>query len=208
MKYMQLLFSFLSVLFCTISNAQESSVKLYTNFHLFKSNPMPTGLGDYYDELTSNQLSLAFRKISQRDWVHELEGAYLSTDLGFAKSKGYNIRYSLGRYLWKSKNERIRLLLSGASRVFYNRLSLVSERENLNTIRRDIGLNLSLFTHLEIDLSKKFYLDINGSFLGVTISDNSWKQGPLQGPLNTYNGSSILTGMNDRLLRVGVGFRF
>ena len=193
----------MTLLVCTTSDAQESSLKLYSNFHLFKSNPTPSGLGDYYNDLTSNQFSLAFRNISQRNWVHEIEGSYLSTDLGFAESKGYNLRYSLGRYLWKSKNQKVRFLLSGASRIFYNRLRVVSESENLN-----IGLNLSFFTHLEIDLSNRFYLDINGSFLGMTISDKSWKQGPLQGPPNTFDGKSSFNGLNDRLLRVGVGFRF
>ena len=208
MKEPFILICFFSLFIFSGTSAQETSVKLYSNFYLFNSRPLPVTLSNPYDEFSFNNLSIAFREITKREWVHEIEGSYASTDVGYAESKAYNIRYALGKYLWRSKNQKARFLLSGASRLFYQRSQIVSTGDNLNNIINDVGLNLSLFTHLEFDLSKKFYLDINASILGMTLSRQSWKQGPLQGELQSFGGEYNFNALNERLLRIGVGFRF
>lgn len=191
---------------------QESGIKLYSKFDLFDTNRYPLWKTIDSEPLIFNNLSLAYRRITKKDWVHELEGSYSNSGLNLndfqTKGRGYELRYSLGRYLWKSKDQKVRLLLSGASKLFLHKVQFNSGAEQLRSEITDVGINLSVFTHLEIDLSEKFYLDINTSFLGMTLTNQSWKQGPLQGGLESYKGKYRFNALDQGIFRLGVGFRF
>ena len=191
---------------------QESSIKLYSKFDLFDTKRYPTWKTIESEPLFFNNLSLAYRRITKREWVHELEGSYSNTGLSLndfqTKGRGYELRYSLGRYLWKSNDQKVRFLLSGASKLFLHKAQIFSNPDQLRSEITDVGLNLSVFTHLEIDLSKRFYLDINTSFLGMTITSQSWREVSSQSGLESYRGKYRFNALDQGLFRLGVGFRF
>lgn len=212
MKRIQIILcSFFCVFILSTSRAQESSLKLYYSFPSSQYGPHP--FFRFQNPPSSlYKLSLAYQKRVNNGWKYEIEGGLspISIEDNF-KEFGFFGRFSLGKYLWMSKNGKIRFSIDLASRGHYYHTNYFRDgTANEGPSHRTLyGVDLRLFNHLEVDISKKLYLDLNASFLGASLSRSIYDSGNISSlPASRLENTEFKAIDGNNLIRIGLGYRF
>ena len=203
----------LLVVVCTSLWAQENSVKLYSNFLYLNSEYIPTRYAYEAKLFNYNSISVAFRRITKRGLIHELEAkAFFKKQndaSGEVQWKDIQVRYQLGAYSATLFN-KIKIQPAGALTIFHSTEEIDVADFNEYKITNDRnGFNLSFFIHAEYPISEQLYLDINTSFLGFAFYlDYRETENPNIAELQRRLGGFHIEWYPTRLLRIGIGYTF
>ena len=210
MKYL-----FLSLFLCSTFylSGQDKSIKVYSNFLYLNSERYSILFNPNKKGFEFEQVSLAYRKRNEKTFF-ELEGGLLTfkEELpDFAKDHfDIHIRGEQGFKMRESANGKFLFYISLAAKIYYWREDdLPKTSANFETNTWSTGLNGALFLRGEYHFNEKFYLDVNTTFLGGTLSAQF---STLKDPILTVNqqtqGGFDFDILSERLLRIGIGYKF
>lgn len=219
MKITKVIQLILLLLFTILSHRSiaQNSVIIYSNFHYlhYDRTPRHYNGSDYTGLFTFDNVSFAFRR-EKGNVGHEFE-----LKLYFNKEERENHKVEqfliqLGyEYGWGLKHKLFKVLdmrFGFAFRLYNLREEIDSEDYLFTTFpteRTVTGIWIGFFTHLEYNLSPRFYLNANTSIATVKaeqehlkIDDPNLSEDLREG--NLYELGTIY----EPILRLGVGYRF
>lgn len=202
----------LSLIFPMVSFSQTKSIKIYSNFLLFNSDQFPRERD--YKPSTINYQGITFAYHSQKPnaTFQQIEGRVnikKTSENGIDINRSaFHIRYEYGKYLVTNKNEKLKFAVSGASKLYYQ-FEDISGSLIFTSNDSEVGLNITTFANLEYNFSKNIFLELGLSPFGFNFGLVTSKFDNPSIPESRQRSSSFyFSGFNERLLRLGVGYRF
>lgn len=203
--------SFLCLFILSNTYGQESSLKLYYRLPSSQYELQPF-LRFQNPPSRLYNLSLAYQKRINNGWKYEIEGGLspISIQDPF-KDYGFFARFGVGKYVWMSKNGKLRFSADLASRVYYHHTNYFRDGSaNVGASYRTLyGVDLRLFNHLEVDISNRLYLEVNASFLGASLSRSIYDLGKISSsPAFRAEHTEFKAVDGSSIVRLGLGYRF
>ncbi len=192
----------------------QSSIKVYANFYYLNTRITPhippTGLQSF----NFHRPSIALSRTNKKGWIIDWEISALvknteNVDFKIKSAQAF-LRFEIGKNSWVSANKKFRFQNS----VSIKTTGLKSDSSPLTMTRfprtsRNISLNFQFFTGIEYDLTERIFLDLNTSLIGWSIgADWSRSLNPNLTLSQQKQGGFDLDALHNRLLRVGVGWKF
>lgn len=195
--------------------AQDKSLKLYSNFHW---SPQAIFSNNVSVSEDFAGLSAAYQWQRAGGWVHEVEAAFdpQKTDHRFARTSGFttHLRYETGRYLPGKLFNTLRVRWGVSALTGYTRMQgdVFPDQATPATISSDeLSFQLDGILHLEWNITDRWHLDLNSSLISLGVSRSSREATTTAGVLESRdNWNTYLPCANNAALRLrlGVGYRF
>ncbi len=208
----------LSVLLLAITGnsakAQKNSLKVYGNFLILNSEKEPWHFNHTPSPFSYRGISVAYQLINKEGRIHEWE-IRISFDKENTDSLKFNqfnahVRYEIGRRFKRKLSKKIDFGISGGGKIFY--LHETVNRQpgfEFQRINNAVGINIAALAHLEYALSKNIYIDLSLTLGGASIdSSYQYYDNPALTERQKKQGGFDLDLFRERLLRIGVGYRF
>ena len=213
MKKIILLLAFtLSSLTAVFSQEKEVVVNLYTNFLYFNSSYNPR----YFDfdrgpiDFFGLTPSISFFS-EESEWIHEFEPRfwYQQRNQQTIQELEAGLRYSIGRYLYRSEADNVRIRAGLAARSTYYQADFTPTTSSDFPIEtRSTWFGLSLVGHVEFWITPTIKVDISTLNFSTGLGFESvYTDNPaLAEPQKKQGGFNFNTG-GQRIFRVGLGFK-
>ena len=201
------------MLFATASYGQSHGVLVYGNFPYLNANPRPQKIDFESALLNFGGVSVAYHRRNQNKLFVRLQGSYYQrsrSDSKFVYSRnGAYGQMELGCYVWQSQEKKLRaylsVLVSGHWQHEDVEISDVFENPLTST---QVGIGGTSMGGIEYDFWGKFYLDMGIKLLGVTLQHERFIIETPPGAIPFDSSAIGLHSLQNRNLRIGVGYWF
>ena len=201
----------LSSFTAVFSQDKEVVINLYTNFLYFNSNYNPSyfefdrGPIDFFG-LTP---SISFFS-EESEWIHEFEPRfwYQQRNQQTIKEFEAGLRYSIGRYLYRSEEDKIRIRAGLAARTAYYQADFTPTTANDFPVEtRNTWFGLSLVGHVEFWITPTIKVDISTLNFSSGIGfDIEYTDDPALSENQKRKAGFNFNVGGQRIFRVGLGF--
>jgi len=209
---MRLLTFFLLLLSFSI-NAQNNSIKIYSNISYLNARIVPIKIDAPRALLEFNGVEFGYaRDFSDKGFLQVLGGVFYRdrNDNTYEYSRrGYRIQGEVGRYLFKTKDDKLRLYGSAQIRFFSLKEDITRSQLSQPAESSEIGVHAGFIAGVVYNLSHAIYVELGINVLGASLSYDSLKFVAGNNPSNPDQLGSLDFRMGGRRsARLGVGYKF
>ncbi|MFK7807235.1 MAG: hypothetical protein AB8F74_05465 [Saprospiraceae bacterium] len=206
------MYRILFIFFLLLLKSQgQKSIKAYSNFQFHKSQELPR----HFDDRTNSGfrytgLTFAYRKISTNGLLVQIEPKLIYQN----KSDQYErletgIRFEIGGAIKKPIFKILHVRIGKFVRAFYlnEQIEAGIIRAGSFPTRNNIGgFAFGPFIAFEVKLGKRFYIEANAAYTGVSIYvDYSYREDPRLTEQQRRIGGFDLDSYSERFFRLGFG---